>query len=68
MGENVLCYKATMHIFKSWKADGLISSGELSELEAELADEYSLQSSIYRERGDLLGNSNQKQPLCVQNL
>ena len=65
MGENVLYYKATMHFFKSWNVSGWISDAELSELEDALADEYGLQSSIYRERGDLLGNRNQEQPLCV---
>ena len=58
MGEKILCYKASIHIFGKWLESGWITADELLELENMLAGDYGLpEYSIYRERVDIHGNS-----------
>ena len=48
--EAVMHYTAAMAVFRKWLDDGLISSGLFAEIEAAIAEKYSLSSSsIYRE-------------------
>ncbi|MBS3874082.1 MAG: hypothetical protein KGZ48_10845 [Dethiobacter sp.] len=46
----ILNYQTAVTVFRQWLAQGLISPGELDELEATIALKYGLSScSIYRE-------------------
>jgi hypothetical protein len=48
--EGVIRYKASMSIFKSWAAEGLISGEELLAIDTMIAEKYGVSlSSIYRE-------------------
>ena len=69
MYENIASYKASLSVFKKWHEDGIISQDELSAAEARIAKKYELAThSIYREGVESVGNRNQEQPLCVQDL
>jgi len=56
--EAILCYKTAMAVFKSWRAEGVISKADLLAIDAALALKYGLSScSIFLEN-DLLCKEN----------
>ena len=69
MIKNVANYKASLSVFKQWNANGIISPAELAAAEERIAKKYGLAiGSIYREEAESVGNSDQKQSNCNQDL
>lgn len=54
--EAILCYKASMSVFKKWLSDGAITESDLLAIDTMLAKKYGLSSrSIYLEYDLLCG-------------